>query len=369
MTSGATDGPTKIYGGNRDGRSGRQADMKNPQLRIVFLADTHLGFDYPLRPRVQRRRRGQDFFDNFERVLDYAAGTGPDLVVHGGDLFFRSKVPQIIVDKAYNALLKFAQAGIPILIVPGNHERSKLPTSIWLEHPNIHVFDEPKTYRVTVSGNSIAVSGFPFVRQDIRRRLKGVLAETGWDDSSAGIKLLCMHQFVEDAQVGPSGYTFCSGPDVVRMSDIPADFVAVLAGHVHRTQVLKKTMGEDGLRVIYPGSTDRTSFAEKDEPKGFFDIKIDHDPAGAGWVTELEFQELPARPMVDLEIGAEVRAFGLRGYLLDRIARLDKNAIVRLRCTSQLDRATGAMLTAPFLRSVLPSSMSFQLNTHMYRGR
>jgi DNA repair exonuclease SbcCD nuclease subunit len=343
--------------------------MKSPPIRIVFFADTHLGFDYPLRPRVETRRRGQDFFDNFERILDYAASTGPDLVVHGGDLFFRSRVPHPIVDKVYDSLWRFAQTGIPILIVPGNHERSKLPTSIWLAHPNIHVFDTPKTYRVAVSRTSIAVSGFPFVRDDIRRRFKEVIAETGWDESSADIKLLCMHHFVEGAQVGPSGYTFRSGPDVVRMSDIPTDCVAVLAGHVHRKQVLRKTIGNDELQVIYPGSTERTSFAEKDEPKGFFDIEIDRGPAGTGWVTELEFHELPARPMFDLEIGAEVQASGLRGYLLDRIAKLDKNAVVRLACANQLDSATGAMLTASFLRSVFPSSMSFQLSINMRRGR
>ena len=343
--------------------------MKGSPIRVVFFADTHLGLDYPVRPRVHRRRRGQDFFDNFERVLDYVASTRPDLVVHGGDLFFRSNVPQTIADKAFDALWRFAQTGVPILIVPGNHERSKLPTSIWLAHPNIHVFDIPKTYQVAVSGTSIGVSGFPFVRHDVRRRFKEVLAETGWEESSPGFKLLCMHQFVERAQVGPSDYTFRSGADVVRMPDIPTDFVAVLAGHVHRTQVLRRKMGNDELQVIYPGSIERASFAEKDEPKGFYDIRIDHPPAGAGWVTELEFHELPARPMVDLEIGAEVQASGLRGYLLDRIAKMDKNAVVRLAGASQLDSATGAMLTAPFLRSVFPSSMSFQLSVNMHRER
>jgi DNA repair exonuclease SbcCD nuclease subunit len=226
---------------------------------------------------------------------------------------------------------------------------------IWLAHPNIHVFDAPKTYRFAVSGTTIAVSGFPFVREDIRCRFKEVVAETGWEDSPAEIKLLCLHHAVEGARVGPSNYTFRSGPDVVRMSDIPTDFVAVLAGHIHRKQVLRKAISKEELQVIYPGSTERTSFAEKDDPKGFFDIKIGHGSTGMGWVTELEFHELPARPMVDLEIGAEVRASGLRGYLLDRIAKLDRNAVVRLGCASQLDGATGAMLTASFLRSVFPS--------------
>jgi hypothetical protein len=38
-------------------------------IPILLLADTHLGFDLPFRPRIKRRRRGPDFFANFERAL------------------------------------------------------------------------------------------------------------------------------------------------------------------------------------------------------------------------------------------------------------------------------------------------------------
>ena len=33
---------------------------------MILLADTHLGFDYPIRPRSERRRRGEDFFNNLK---------------------------------------------------------------------------------------------------------------------------------------------------------------------------------------------------------------------------------------------------------------------------------------------------------------
>jgi DNA repair exonuclease SbcCD nuclease subunit len=38
-------------------------------IRILLIADTHLGFDLPFRPCIKRRRRGPDFFANFERAL------------------------------------------------------------------------------------------------------------------------------------------------------------------------------------------------------------------------------------------------------------------------------------------------------------
>ncbi len=38
-------------------------------VRALFLADTHLGLDLPVNPRVERRRRGHDFLANYLRAL------------------------------------------------------------------------------------------------------------------------------------------------------------------------------------------------------------------------------------------------------------------------------------------------------------
>ena len=345
----------------------RAPDAWNRGPRIVLLADTHLGFDYPVHPRVSRRRRGQDFFDNFQRVLDYAVRTRPDLVVHGGDLFFRSRVPPKVVDLAYETIFKFGQSGIPLLIVPGNHEWSRLPASLWLGDANIHVLDRPRTVEIAASGYRIAISGFPFVRNDVRQRFGSVLAETGWEETSADIKLLCVHQAVEGARVGPSNYTFRSGGDVIKIADIPQGFAAVLAGHIHRMQILTRPQPKGELSIIYPGSIERTSFAEKDEPKGFFEIKLACDETGTWGVHEANFLELPARPMVDIDIDPHIPPAGLGAYLRGRIADLDKNAIVRLRCAGGLEGSVRAELTASSLRSVFPRSMNVQLASELYR--
>ena len=55
------------------------------RFRVLLIADTHLGFDLPLRPRVERRRRGPDFFANFDRALEPARRGKVDLLVHGGE--------------------------------------------------------------------------------------------------------------------------------------------------------------------------------------------------------------------------------------------------------------------------------------------
>ncbi len=76
------------------------ASVKRTHARVLLLADTHLGFDLPFRPRINRRRRGHDFFANFERALQPALRGEVDVVVHAGDLLYRSKVPPVLVDMA-----------------------------------------------------------------------------------------------------------------------------------------------------------------------------------------------------------------------------------------------------------------------------
>jgi len=67
-----------------------------PTVRVLLVADTHIGFDLPRRPRLQRRRRGHDFMANFRRALAPALAGEADLVVHGGDLLYRSRVPPTV---------------------------------------------------------------------------------------------------------------------------------------------------------------------------------------------------------------------------------------------------------------------------------
>lgn len=125
-------------------------------LHILFLSDTHLGFDAPERPRIQRRRRGEEFFRNYRRTLDSAHASGSDLVLHGGDLFYRSRVPDSLVAKVFKPLLEIADRGLPVILVPGNHERSQIRTTLFELHPNIHIFDRPRTYRFSLKGVSLA---------------------------------------------------------------------------------------------------------------------------------------------------------------------------------------------------------------------
>jgi len=333
------------------------------QIRLVFFADTHLGFDYPIRPRIERRRRGQDFFNNFQHVLDFAVESKADFVIHGGDFCFRSKIPIKIVDLAYEKLLKFADKNIPIFIVPGNHERSKLPTSLYLNHPNIFVFHYPKTFSIKKQKIKISITGFPCQRNNIRDQFKTILKKAV-NHQPADIKLLCMHQTVESAKI--ENYTFRNGKDIIPFKDLLTNFHAILSGHIHRKQILTKNSDGHKIPIIYPGSTERTSFVEKNEEKGFFEI-VFTQKIETWKIDYLKFHVLPMRPMEDLLIDKNITSNVLKPYLFAKLSKLDKNSITRLKCDPNIDHQIKTQITPKFLREIFPKSLNFQLSSDFFR--
>ena len=247
------------------------------RIRILLLADSHLGFDLPVRPRAGRRRRGHDFFANYRAALEPALAGAVDMVVHAGDVFDRPGVDASVAYQAYEPLMRIADRGIPIFVVAGNHERSRLPHQRLLHHPAIHVFETARTVVIGVAGTRLGLTGIPFERRDVRTGFPELLEQSGWRHERADVRLLCLHQCIEGATVGPSDFMFRSAADVVRHRDVPCEFAAVLSGHIHRQQVLTEDLRGRPLAspVLYPGSIERTSFSEADEPKGFMLVEFE----------------------------------------------------------------------------------------------
>jgi DNA repair exonuclease SbcCD nuclease subunit len=255
-------------------------------MRLLFLSDTHLGHEQGPRPSAVERL-ATDFFARFEAALALARDGGVDAVLHGGDLLYRSRVPAWLSEAALAPLRRLADGGIPVLLLPGNHERGRVPHPLLARHPNLHVFDRPRTVVLAARGVRVAFTGFPY-ESEVGARFPALLAAARAGAPPAEVRLLCLHQCVEGATCGPGNFTFRRGPDVIRRAALPRDVAAVLSGHVHRHQVLRAR----GLPpVIYAGSTARTSRAEAAETKGV--VLLDLATAG---LAGHEFLPLPDGP-------------------------------------------------------------------------
>ncbi len=84
---------------------------------------------------------------------------------------------------------------------------------------------------------------------------------------------------------------------------IPGGLAAVLAGHIHRHQILTRDLAGRRLAspVLYPGSTERTSYAERTETKGYLRLRVAPGRGGGrdtgGHVAGWRFVPLPTPPL------------------------------------------------------------------------
>ena len=332
------------------------------RVRILLLADTHLGFDLPTRTRIQRRRRGHDFLANYATALTPALAGEVDVVVHGGDVFNRSKVPTSVAWQAFEPLARVAEGGIPVFVVPGNHERGRIPQIRFAQHPRIHLFDRPGTFTVDVRGTRVAIAGFPSERDHVRAKFADLLEATRWHKVDAHAKLLCIHQCVEGATVGPNDYTFTNAADVIRARDLPAGFCAVLSGHIHRHQVLTRDLrgGPIPAPVLYPGSIERTSFAEAEETKGYMTVGVTCDARDTR--LDWQFHPLPARPLVRREIQLDaLQNTALETTVRALIDSAPADAVLTIRVVGKPGDDARRVLAAAYLRRLAPATMNIEL--------
>ena len=292
-------------------------------MRFLFLSDTHLGLDIPKHPRVHTPRRGEDFLANYRLALEPALRGEVDLVLHGGDLFDRSQPPDRVILDAAMSLVEIADRGVPVFIVPGNHERSWIPGGILFAHPMLHMFLEPKTHVFEVGPVRTAISGFSFVRDTSREDFPVQVAATEWDQVEADLRLFLLHQTFEGAKAGSGDYTFRRGPDIIPLASIPESVDVVMAGHMHRHQSL--TDREGRLRVLYPGSTERTAYAEVGETKGYILGEF------AGGELTWEFVELPTRSMVMVNVVGLTTPGDLVAEAMDVLAAQPDDGMIRMK--------------------------------------
>ena len=146
---------------------------------------------------------------------------------------------------------------------------------------------------------------------------------------------------------------------------IPRKFAAILSGHIHRSQILCHDLNGRKMAapVIYSGSIERTSFAERKEDKHYVLLEFDLEAVAGEQLRDVKFIELPARSMLSIDI--EPKEFSrskLEQHLRVELARMDPNSIVRVRIQGELTGETAPLLRAAFLREIAPPSMNVSIS-------
>ena len=96
-------------------------------MKVLHLADTHIGYSaYNKLDKNGMNQREVDVYNSFSQVVDYALENKVDLVLHSGDLFDTVRPSNRAISFAVGQLLRLSKAGIPTVIISGNHETPRL---------------------------------------------------------------------------------------------------------------------------------------------------------------------------------------------------------------------------------------------------
>ncbi len=96
-------------------------------MKLIHIADTHLGLAAfsRLDPESGMNLREKQIYDNFLAAIDAIIRQKPDVLVHAGDLFDTVKPKTRAYTTVLEALERLNAAGIPLVIIAGNHSMTK----------------------------------------------------------------------------------------------------------------------------------------------------------------------------------------------------------------------------------------------------
>jgi len=285
-------------------------------LRLVHIADTHLGFSAysKVEPQDGVNQREQDIYDAFEQAVDKAIALKPDIVVHAGDLFDNVRPQNRAIDIALRQLIRLSESGIETVLISGNHStpRMRETSSIFriFEHlKHVHPVHRAGCERIVVG--DLTVHAVPHSASPPLVEVLGQVAPS----RETKLNMLLLHAGI----LGSNTYKM----DEFNEQAVPIDALShgwdyIALGHYHEHKRILD-------RGFYSGSTERLGFGEIGQKKGIVEVELE--------TARTVFHELEIREMVELgpldasglassEVVNEARRVISSAPLEERIARL-----------------------------------------------
>jgi exonuclease SbcD len=330
-------------------------EVNRKPIQVLHFADAHIDianygrFD----PQTALPVRVMDFLHALDQIIEAAVDENVDLVIFAGDAY-KDRNPQPTFQREWGQrLMRLSQAGIPTLLLVGNHDVSPaagrahtLQEFSTLDVPHIHVADRIKLWTPDELGIPVQIISVPWVsrsklmtREEAagmsldelliameERVTKAILDATNAADPALPL-ILTAHASVQGAAYGSErgvmlGHELILGGRII--ADQRLDYVAL--GHIHKHQSLRPKGSHPP--VVYPGSIERIDFGEARERKGFVLAEI--SKGSTSW----QFAPLQTRRFLDIPVDTPDAAT----FMQDILAQLPKpedvsGAVCRLRLT------------------------------------
>ncbi|HYE73127.1 MAG TPA: DNA repair exonuclease [Blastocatellia bacterium] len=255
-------------------------------IKFLHLADIHLGI-------TRYRRFGSadrtlDFFEAWRDCIErYAIAERVSFVLIAGDFFDTRRVEPQAMNHAMFCLTKLKEAGIPVLVVEGNHDQREVANRFsWLrslsqwgfikllepfyEEGSVEFrpWDEQRKSGSFIDidspdGGSVRVFGSTWYGTTVTRQLPALIEEAKQHRSDQRYNLMMLHAEVE----GQLNHRSIAGLPIAKLNELKsvADYLAL--GHTH------KNFEIDGW-AYNPGSLEACSVDEYAHPRGAYLVEV-----------------------------------------------------------------------------------------------
>lgn len=304
-------------------------------MRICHLADTHLGFRQLHRvDDAGRNVREQDVYRAWNEAIETIVELRPDAVVHAGDLFDSYHPSTAALGVALDGLRRLEGAGIPIVIIAGNHSTPRVTAAehifgVLERFGGLHVVYRgtqiipiaARDGEATLAVHAIAHDNDPDVMAEALRAARPT-GEADFDVLVAHVGLDGVGKLVG----AEAGSVELSGEAL----DEAADFDYVALGHLHKYDAVREN-------AAYAGSIERLTWADtpKTTPyKGILEVDLAAGPMSPDY---LRLHPLSVRAQLTLPAIDASKTDDLTAAIIARAQaagdELD-GAMVRLQITS-----------------------------------
>ncbi len=291
--------------------------MSRSKFLVAHTADLHLesGYSHGSDGPDGLNSRFHDFAQTWEFICRDSIAREVDLFIFAGDMA-KTRNPSPTAYRAFKAGLDvLATAGIPVLLVTGNHDLPAAPGKASameiLAGGVVHVSSRPEL----IPGDRWQLATLPSVSRstvlakdeykDLTREQTNDLMARKLIEIARGLRaqmtddgiprILVAHHSVSGASTSTDMMTTFFDEPVLPLHELTAmGFDAIMLGHIHRPQ-------EIGMKVYYPGSPERIDFGEEEDLKqyGIWTFWPEETPEGK---VVLDKIPVPARRFVTLPL-------------------------------------------------------------------
>jgi DNA repair exonuclease SbcCD nuclease subunit len=260
-----------------------------PRVKIAHMADTHLGYRGLTRidPESDRNQRAVDVELAYERTIDAILAESPDLVVHSGDAFHHTRPTWHALRTFVRQTRRIAQAGIPMVIIAGNHDTPRLRTNgtAWsvleLALPEIDFITGFEEESRQFESLGVRVVGIPHGAMSMSVYDPYATIKDGWRN------ILLLHGMVP-GMADIAHYEPGTQEIAANLLDPRFQYIALGHYHVH---------GPQRHNAWYAGSTERFGWGDENVVPGFTMVEF---ATGEREHPVVEHRPIDARPMKTL---------------------------------------------------------------------